>query len=281
MNLLKRCLVAAAAVPAIYLLVRLGSLYLAFFLAALAALAAWEFYSLARRKELKPMASPGIVLAAVLPVVTYLVIEADCAAWLRAGFMLSFLVVALSAVILMSRDTTEGALAGISVTVFGILYTGGLFSFQVLLRHGPHYPALQGFKWLFLVYLVTWGVDVGSYACGRLFGRHKLCPSLSPGKTVEGFAGGIIFAAAVSYLAGAGVFGIMAPGPAVLFGIVLSLVAPAGDLVESIFKRDAGVKDSSSLIPGHGGVLDRFDSLLFTAPAAVLFRYIIFHAAGH
>ena len=109
---------------------------------------------------------------------------------------------------------------------------------------------------------------------GSLFGRHKLCPAISPGKTVEGAVGGLIFSVGSSYAAGTCWLGIITRGEALLFGIILAIAGPAGDLVESIFKRDAGVKDSSSLLPGHGGMLDRFDSLLFTVPAAVIFRYL-------
>jgi len=122
-----------------------------------------------------------------------------------------------------------------------------------------------GFIWLILLLTTTWASDTFAYFVGRAFGRHKLAPVLSPKKTVEGAAGGLLSSALVSYI-----FVQFVPSlpllPVLLLGVLIGIASLLGDLVESALKRQAGIKDSGHIIPGHGGVLDRFDSLLFTAP---------------
>ena len=121
--------------------------------------------------------------------------------------------------------------------------------------------------------MLTWVTDTGAYFVGRSVGRHKLIPSVSPGKSVEGALGGLVLAIVAAWLYERTVLVPVAhlafvPGAALLFGAVVSAAAQVGDLAESLIKREAGVKDSSHVIPGHGGVLDRLDSLLFVLPTA-------------
>ncbi len=272
-NLLKRCLVAAVGIPAIYLLIRLGSWYVLLLVAVLAGLAAREFYSMARQKGLRPLAGLGTFLAAALPFFAFQALTIQSSIWISSSVSLALMAVAVAA--LIGSQGIEGAIARISVTAFGILYFGGLFSTQLLLRLDPAYPDMAGVNWLFLAYLVTWAVDTGSYASGRLFGRRKLSPVLSPGKTYEGAIGGVLLAIAASYFLGSVWMGLFGWAQALVYGLLIGIAAPTGDLVVSVFKRDSGVKDSSRLIPGHGGVLDRFDSLLFAVPVSVIFRYFI------
>jgi phosphatidate cytidylyltransferase len=126
---------------------------------------------------------------------------------------------------------------------------------------------------LLLPILLTWASDIGAYAVGRTLGKHKLIPSVSPGKTVEGAMGALVTSVLVAWLyvrfilSPATQLG-FTPWGVVLFGLIVSVAAQIGDLAESLLKREAGVKDSSRIIPGHGGVLDRFDSLLFVLPVA-------------
>ena len=272
-NLLQRCLVAAVGVPAIYLLIRLGSWYVLLLVAVQAGLAAREFYSMARQKGLRPIAGLGTLLAAALPFSVFLALTIQSSIWISSSVSLALMAVAAAA--LIGSQGVQGAIARISVTAFGILYFGGLFSTQLLLRLDPAYPDMAGVNWLFLAYLGTWAVDTGSYASGRLFGRRKLSPVLSPGKTYEGAIGGMLLGIAVSYFLGSVWMGLFGWVQALVYGLLIGIAAQAGDLVVSVLKMDTGVKDSSRLIPGHGGVLDRFDSLLFTVPVSVIFRYFI------
>ena len=146
------------------------------------------------------------------------------------------------------------------------LYVGIGFYFLIETRLG-----LNGFSNILFAFLIIWATDTGAYFIGRAFGKRKLWPDISPNKTVEGAIGGIITACAVAI-----VFHWIHPFPHSLFFVVLvtifaSMVGQVGDLVESAFKRNYGVKDSGKILPGHGGILDRFDSLLFVLP----FLYLI------
>jgi phosphatidate cytidylyltransferase len=124
--------------------------------------------------------------------------------------------------------------------------------------------------------LLTWGNDTGAYAFGRTMGRHKLYPKVSPGKTWEGFFGGMIVATALALAAKATFFPSLSWIDAIALGIPTSILGPIGDLSESMIKRAYGVKDSGKLIPGHGGLLDRVDALLFNAPFIYLYAVLVF-----
>lgn len=164
---------------------------------------------------------------------------------------------------------TEGTIRNISSSFFSIMYLGFLCSFILGIRimYGP---------WVLLMFIFTVkGSDIGAYTLGRLFGRHKMCPTISPGKTWEGLAGAILLGLLVSL--GFSYFcDIMTSLWAVIFGVVFGLLGQLGDLAESMIKRDAASKDSSSSIPGFGGILDVIDSPLATAPVAFVFFYIVY-----
>jgi phosphatidate cytidylyltransferase len=151
-----------------------------------------------------------------------------------------------------------------------------MFAYIYALRyHDYAIGAGAGTILVLLPVLLTWATDVGAYAFGRSLGRRKLMPAVSPGKTVEGALGGLALAIVVCllyvklFLMRYAQLALTIQG-AVLFAIVVSVAAQTGDLAESLLKREAGVKDSSRIIPGHGGILDRFDSLLFVLPIAFL-----------
>jgi len=169
----------------------------------------------------------------------------------------------------------EPALANVSSTVLGVLYVGFLFSFLIWLRAWPepptfpHWPSWEaGARWLLLVFAVSWATDTGAYFVGRSWGRRPLAPQVSPHKTVEGSLGGWLAAVAVGW--GVGALLQLPLIPALLIGAGCGVVGQLGDLAKSILKRDLGVKDFPPFIPGHGGVLDRFDSLLLNAPLVYL-----------
>jgi phosphatidate cytidylyltransferase len=159
---------------------------------------------------------------------------------------------------------TQNVLKNCSATLFSILYLGLLCSFILGIRidYGP---------WAFLMFVFTVKCsDIGAYAFGRLFGKHKMAPSISPGKTWEGLGGAAVTAGVTGYLF-ALLCGIMNPALGLLFGAIFAVLGQMGDLAESMLKRDAAAKDSSVLIPGFGGILDVIDSPLATAPAAYAF----------
>jgi phosphatidate cytidylyltransferase len=256
-----------------------GGTLFALVVALLAMLGAWEFGRLTLGSR---TAARALVVGLSLAAVALRFAHPEATASLEA--LISIALVAALLTGLIEPDPASG-LRTACLTLLGSLYVGWLFAYLVGLRELPReFPALDdrnGFALLLAPLLWVWATDIGAYAAGRTWGRTKLLPRVSPGKTVAGAIGGIAAGAFVG--AALGVWG-PAPlpdatgGPATgaLLGAGASLLAQVGDLSESLLKRACGAKDSSRLIPGHGGVLDRFDSLLFTAPAAYhLFRVVL------
>ena len=202
--------------------------------------------------------------AACVPLVFFCGMEAFLPA--LAGLVFFYLFYGL----LSSRELSESSLDA-SHKVLGIAYLALPLSFLTLLAEFE-----QGRFWLLFLLVVIWSNDTFAYFIGRKFGRHKLAPVISPKKTVEGAIGGILGGAAVGLVFVHFIALASAPVETVAITIVIGLVAMAGDLAESLIKRAANVKDSGTIIPGHGGVLDRIDSLIFTVP--LLYYYLVLKA---
>lgn len=162
---------------------------------------------------------------------------------------------------LFRRHVNELVLSQITATFFTIVYTGLMLSFLGLIRDLP-----SGAAWLLLVLASTFGADTGAYITGRAIGKHKLAPHVSPGKTIEGLIGGIGLSIVAALVCRLLIPGDLTKADCLWVGFAVGLIGPLGDLSESMLKRSVGVKDSGNLIPGHGGLLDRIDALLFTAP---------------
>lgn len=265
----KRVLVALGLIPVVLGCVWAGGPALVTMLALASGLAAWEFYRLAEARGARPMAGLGIALSALIPVVVH---ARFLGFWVPPVSVVALVVPVLLTVVLFARGVAGGPLAATGTTLTGVLYTGGMLSFVYALRyHDFVVDARGGLALVLLPVLVTWCNDSGAYVAGRTWGRAKLMPSVSPGKTWAGAYGAVAASVLATWALAAFVLPPMAhvtlrPVGIVVVGVVLSLAAQVGDLAESMFKREAGVKDSSQLIPGHGGVLDRVDSLLFTLP---------------
>ncbi|NBD00304.1 phosphatidate cytidylyltransferase [Atlantibacter hermannii] len=161
--------------------------------------------------------------------------------------------------------------------VFGLMTIVPFFWGMVALR-GWHYDAnhYYGAIWLLYVMILVWGADSGAYMFGKLFGKHKLAPKVSPGKTWQGFIGGLFTAAVISWIYGVVVNLEVAPSTLLICSVVAALASVLGDLTESMFKREAGIKDSGNLIPGHGGILDRIDSLTAAVPVFACLMLLVF-----
>jgi phosphatidate cytidylyltransferase len=154
--------------------------------------------------------------------------------------------------------------------LLGVLYISLFLSYLILLYNGPN-----GREWIFFVLIVLWCNDSGAYAFGRTLGRRKLSPLVSPNKTVEGAAGGVGCGIVATLCLNLVLLTALSVMQAAALGLVISLAGQAGDLCESALKRHFGCKDSGSMLPGHGGMLDRIDSLLFAAPVAYYCKLII------
>ncbi|NPV92015.1 MAG: phosphatidate cytidylyltransferase [Firmicutes bacterium] len=255
-----RVLSAMVGIPLLLLLVYYGG-WLLTAATALVSLLGWrEFYQMAARAGHKPWFWLGGLGVLSWPVAAYLYSRGI------PGFLIlvniGFLAATAVGFILYYPRFGVGDAA---VTLWGLLYVGGLFSHLVLIRE-----VNQGFFWVLLAFLITWSNDTAAFFVGRAIGKRKLAPGISPNKTVEGSVGGLVFGTVVG-MAALYLFPRWG-GPAlpafwaILLGLLLGAAGQLGDLVESAIKRWAGVKDSGALIPGHGGVLDRFDSLLLVLP---------------
>jgi phosphatidate cytidylyltransferase len=237
-----------------------------------------EFYHLVSRRGLVCFKGWGIFGWLLLMVSTFVYLSPRVAPAKANDFETSFLILFVLGLCLrqfLSRSNPAGLLA-ISTTLFGLMYVPWLLNF---IQKINFFPQINGRFYVFYFILVTKFSDMGAYLVGSLFGRHKMIPRISPGKTWEGFAGAILFSTAASIL-----FAVLAAEHlagmtllhATILGIILSSAAVLGDLIESLFKREAGVKDSGRIFPGIGGILDLMDSLLFNAPLMYLYlRHIL------
>jgi len=175
--------------------------------------------------------------------------------------LLSTVVAALCLPLLSKKPLRDAFMDGLAL-VMGVLYIGLTLSYLLLIRGLP-----DGALLIFFVVVVTWAGDTGAYLAGKTLGRHALAPVISPKKTYEGLAGGFLLACTLGLMARGWFLPAFSLGDCLVLGLLLTMAGLIGDLTESAIKRSAGFKDSGSLIPGHGGMLDRLDSLLFTAPA--------------
>ena len=275
---LTRLAFAVVAIPVVLGLVWYGGLPLVLLLTAAGVLALRELFGFAEQQGYRPLRGFATATAALVPPLVYVGIA--YLPELRGQVVMAFgawLLVALLAA-LLGRGPDERPLASSAVTVFGVLYTVVLPSYLLAIRHLEHARESWAGTWLVLMPLaITWIGDTAAMFGGKAIGGPKLAPRVSPGKTRAGAACGFAATVGATFLFDALVlqrFGFaLSPLRLALFGAVISVAGQAGDLVESLFKREVGVKDSSSLIPGHGGVLDRLDSLYFAIPAAaVLYR---------
>lgn len=278
---LTRFLTAAVLVPAVlWVIVQGGLAYLAVVI-VFVVLGQREFYHLIEEKGARPLWGLGLGAGAALPVVAYVGNE------YHVTLLMTAVLLALMVAQLRKRNITE-SLASLSGTFFGVVYVGWLLSHIIVLRRfdaaaitrfdapSVHEMAVvPGAGIFFVIYVLTVVIncDAGAYFAGRAYGRHKLAPRISPGKSVEGAIGGILWGTIAGLVCKA-IFDQFWPslsasldfGVLVAFGVVLSIVGIVGDLVESLLKRDAAIKDAGSLLPGMGGVLDRIDAPLLAVP---------------
>ena len=242
----------------------------------------WEFYGLIEKRGLKCFKWWGLTAGVALMASThYYVTHAQGHQRLAAkpndfetGVLVLF-VLGLCLRQLFDRHNLQG-FAGIATTLMGLMYVPWLLNF---IQKINYLPGIDGRFYVLFLLIVTKFSDVGAYCVGSLFGRHKMIPRISPGKTWEGFAGAVLISTgasvALSLVAGNRLKELTL-GHAVMIGLILSLGAVVGDLIESAFKREAGVKDSGRLFPGIGGILDLIDSPLFNAPLLYLYlRHVL------
>lgn len=247
----KRVAVALVALPLLYLtIMHLPPMFFSFLLVGVALLALSEFYEMYHLgRALKYV---GLLFGAALIM----------AAFSYDEYVFDILMIAamiLLATRLFGKRLPASSLADVAPAVVGLVYVPGLLAFQGLIRrHGP--------EWILFLYATVWAADSCAYYIGKGFGKRKLYPSVSPNKTVEGAAGSLAGGIVAALLLRSFITRELGIAPIILMGMTIGLLSIVGDLVESMFKRDAGVKDSGRIIPGHGGILDKIDGALFSGP---------------
>jgi phosphatidate cytidylyltransferase len=258
-------------VPLLVLLARAGDLAFAGFVALEVTFGLYEFYRMMRGKGLRPYPLLGL-LCGVGVVWKTLRPHQSQSDLLLTGAVLVTLALGLR------RPDLKGRVEGMAVTLFGVLYVGWLSAHLVLLRELPWRagtPYADGAAYVLLAFFLTWSCDTAAYAVGRAFGRTRPWTRISPRKSVEGAAGGLVAAVVAAFVARAWFAPFLGVVDAAVLGVGVGVFAQVGDLVESMVKRDARHGDSSDIIPGHGGVLDRFDSLYFSAPLVFYYLKIV------
>jgi phosphatidate cytidylyltransferase len=260
-----RVITAVVGVPLVILAIWFGDPWFSLLIAAAAFAGTYEFYRMANFDRREPLIYLGLLWALALvlsphyrnPGVLPLVITA---------------MMVIPLICLLLRPSREKAFVDWAWTIVGALYVGWMLSYWLRLR-GLEY----GQNWVYLAMLTTFANDTGAYFIGRARGKHKLASAISPAKTWEGAIGGLI-SAILAAIVIAMVLNLISPftfkyWQIILLGFLVSIFAQIGDLVESLLKRNTGAKESGNLLPGHGGILDRFDSLIFVG--AVVYYYVI------
>jgi phosphatidate cytidylyltransferase len=247
-----RILTAVVGLPLLIAIIWYGEPWFTILIAVMAALGIWEFYRMASQAKIKPIAYFGMAW------VLLLILSPHCPYAVTTPFLITSAMV-FSLIWLLFRSPREQAFTNWAWTIAGILYIGWMLSHWVELR-----SLEAGKELVFWAMFTTFANDTSAFFVGRTWGKHALALSISSGKTWEGAIGGLLASIVASL-----VLSIIFPLPfsywqIALLGCIISLFAQLGDLVESLLKRNTGVKDAGKLIPGHGGILDRIDSLIFT-----------------
>ncbi len=273
-NLTQRLIVAAVAIPAILFMVFLGGDLFLYFVLLLAAIGMYEYLSGAKIAMHSPffmVPFAGVVASVYLTATGNDVLGGLCllGIFILIGIMLA-----------VGKEPIDRLYSRLTYIVWGCFYIGLLYPFVYLIRGETGWmEAAPGQWWLFLLLGSLWLGDTAAMFFGKMFGKHKLAPIVSPNKTVEGFIGGFIGVVIVAMIFKIFWLTDINAYHLIIISILIGLFGQLGDLVESLWKRSLGIKDSSALIPGHGGVLDRFDSLLFSAPVLYLYLKYIMHSS--
>jgi phosphatidate cytidylyltransferase len=272
---MKRILTAVVVLPFLIASILISSLWWLFVLLAAAAmvLGLWEFYLLAKKLKLQPEVAAGYLAGAALITIH---IQNDPANVLLVLFVIIAVTIGTLIAFTLRGGPFDKMIPSVGATLVGVLYVPLLGSHLVALRTG--FPQPLSAHLLSFFFLVLMGSDVGAYYTGRALGKRKLAPSISPGKTWEGAVGGVVAALLMADLAHFWFFRELPLKYMMPLARVMAVLGILGDLAESALKRGAGAKDAANILPGHGGILDRLDSLLFNAPLIYYFARFYFQS---
>ena len=264
-NTATRIIVSVIAIPLILLACIYGEIPFLIFVLGIALISFWEFTHLVKNKNAKINFNIGILVVAVIVLNSY---------FKFIDFQIIVIVFSVLLLLLELFRNNGSAILNVGVTFLGVLYLGLFSSTIILIReYFSHSEILypEGGYLIISILASIWICDSAAFFLGTAFGKHKLFPRVSPNKSWEGAIAGFVFAIITMIAAKATLIDLLTLYDAVIIGVLVGIIGQMGDLVESLVKRDAGVKDSSAIIPGHGGIFDRFDSLLLTAPVVYLY----------
>ena len=266
-NLLIRVLVAAIGIPALVLIALKGKFLFLGLILLLVFIGLLEFSKIAKAQQVYLPTFLLILWGILLPLGAYYKGEFSLLLFFLSGFLvLSFWQIKREN---LSLENMSSLVKSLSFSFLALFYVAGFFSFLILIRELPKFAGFDyrmGGKWIVFLYVSIWTCDTLAYFVGHFWGQRKLSPVISPNKTVEGALGGILGALIAAWICQATFMGFVPFNKLTPIALLVGTVGQLGDLVESLLKRSAQVKDTSAVIPGHGGVLDRFDSLIFVAP---------------
>jgi phosphatidate cytidylyltransferase len=279
---MSRIVTAAAILPFLIASILIPQLAPLFVVMAAAAMVVglYEFYLLARRKDMKPDITAGYLGGTAVFTIFYFASPDLTQDRLDAQTILLVLVVLTVGTLVAAAlrgAPYDKMITSAGATVLAVLYVVLLGAHLVAVRNG--FPETLAADLLSFFFLVLMGSDIAAYYVGRAIGKHKLAPTISPGKTWEGFTGGLIAALALATIAHFWFFRELPLKWALPLAAVMTILGILGDLTESAMKRGAGAKDAAKILPGHGGILDRLDSLLFNAPLLYYFARLYFGGA--
>ena len=264
---LKRWITGIIALPFLIFFIVKGGAFFVFLIGAVCLLSMWEYISIV--SDAKGRAVSVVMIVGVLA--GELIILAALSNFFNLILtIMAFNIIICSLISIWQYKTNPNILETVKKQVQGIIYIPLLLSFLVLIRNQA-----DGMIWIFFTLAVIFAGDTSAYYFGSYLGRHKLCPAVSPGKTIEGSIGGIAANLVVGSVMKLFFFPELSWAPILLLFIIMGIAGQAGDLFESMLKRSSNVKDSGGLLPGHGGFLDRIDALLFAAPMVYLFKELI------
>jgi len=262
-SLVTRTLTILVSVPIIWGATYFGGVYFLGLVLLLALFSVNEFYALMMKKGYYPAFVVGNVITIFFIIFSYYSLSKNWEPAHSAILTIAATLALMSGVFLKREKDT---IVDVAVTLLGMIYIGWFFSYFLFIRNLTDHGA-----YLFFLMLTIWAMDIIAYLFGKKFGKHKMAPNISPNKTWEGAVAGFVTCLIAAEIFSGFVF--INGTHALVLGTIIGVVAQLSDLVESVIKRDAGAKDSSNVVPGHGGVLDRMDSFILTAP--IIYYYIV------
>lgn len=262
---LQRWITALVILPFLIWLIVNGGIAFSLFIGAVAAISLWEYYHIVFHDNPRATGSPVVLLGYFSAALMIGAAHTGDVGLVAAALAVNCIGCGLLTVARFGDDPTVTASVGKQVQ--GSVYVALFLSFLVLMRQGP-----DGGAWVFFLLFIVFFGDIGAYYAGRYYGNRKLCPSVSPGKTVEGALGGLLASVGIGIVFKLVFLPDVPLGRSIIMFLCIGIVAPLGDLFESTMKRVGNIKDSGVILPGHGGLLDRIDAVLFAIPVAYLFK---------